>query len=401
MQLAKKCWSRSRHVSASIRPSGAHRPRLQCTASAINNSENQNKIPPRADPLASFTPTDVESMEVFITKAGMVSAVVECAADVDVWGESTCGDLHLEVTSHLDELRSSGALGVFKLSTLNEIESVPLDRLKNSTANVLKDLNISPYPEPGSDNRSIFCSRTLNLRSIRAIGYDMDYTLINYDVNAWEGRAYAYGLESLREQGLPVEGLSFDPQLVIRGLIMDKEKGNLIKVDRFGLVKRAMHGTRMMSVAEIRQVYGREVVNLRNEGRWLFLNTLFSVSEACMMQQLVDRLDLSSSHYHIWPLSLGNITYQDLYKLVAKALFRTHVEGKLKSEIIQEPEKFVELDPSMAQTLMDQRDSGKQLLLITNSDFEYTNKMMSYSYDRYLPNVRQAFTNLLSSPLSF
>ena len=29
-----------------------------------------------------------------------------------------------------------------------------------------------------------------------------------------------YGLESLRQQGLPVDGLSFDSQLVIRGLIM-------------------------------------------------------------------------------------------------------------------------------------------------------------------------------------
>ena len=33
---------------------------------------------------------------------------------------------------------------------------------------------------------------------------------------------------------------------------------------------------------------------------------------------------------------------------------------------LQAPERFVELDPEMAQTLMDQRDSGKQLLLITN-----------------------------------
>ena len=43
-----------------------------------------------------------------------------------------------------------------------------------------------------------------------------------------------YGLETLRQQGVPVEGLAFDSQLVIRGLIMDKDKGNLIKVDRFG-----------------------------------------------------------------------------------------------------------------------------------------------------------------------
>lgn len=62
----------------------------------------------------------------------------------------------------------------------------------------------------------------------------MDYTLIHYSVEAWEGRAYEYGLDSLREQGLPVEGLKFDADLVIRGLIMDKELGNLIKVDRFG-----------------------------------------------------------------------------------------------------------------------------------------------------------------------
>lgn len=58
--------------------------------------------------------------------------------------------------------------------------------------------------------------------------------LIHYDVEAWEGKAYAYGLQSLREMGCPVEGLRFDRSLVIRGLIMDTELGNLVKADRFG-----------------------------------------------------------------------------------------------------------------------------------------------------------------------
>jgi hypothetical protein len=44
----------------------------------------------------------------------------------------------------------------------------------------------------------------------------MDYTLIEYDVNAWEGKAYQYGLHTLMEMGFPVEGLKFDPELVIR-----------------------------------------------------------------------------------------------------------------------------------------------------------------------------------------
>ncbi len=43
--------------------------------------------------------------------------------------------------------------------------------------------------------------------------------------HAWraavQGKAYAYGLQTLREMGVPVEGLRFDRSLVIRGLIMD------------------------------------------------------------------------------------------------------------------------------------------------------------------------------------
>lgn len=51
-------------------------------------------------------------------------------------------------------------------------------------------------------------------------------------------------------------------------------------------VKRAMHGTRMMSPAEVREQYGRELVNLRNESRFVFLNTLFSISEAVLYMQV-------------------------------------------------------------------------------------------------------------------
>ncbi len=31
----------------------------------------------------------------------------------------------------------------------------------------------------------------------------------------------------------------------------------------------------------------------------------------------------------------GTLSYQELYSMVSKALYTTHVEGKLKSEIIQ------------------------------------------------------------------
>jgi hypothetical protein len=53
---------------------------------------------------------------------------------------------------------------------------------------------------------------------------------------------------------------------------------------------------------------------------------------------------------------------------------------------LQAPERFVDPDPEMAQTLLDQKEAGKMLLLITNSDYEYTARMMAFAYDRFLPD---------------
>jgi len=209
----------------------------------------------------------------------------------------------------------------------------------------------------------------------------MDYTLIHYNVMAWEGRAYDYGMDNLKSMGFPVDDLKFDPDLVIRGLIIDKEKGNLVKPDRFGYIKRAMHGTQMLSTPSVSEIYGRELVDLRKESRWEFLNTLFSVSEAVMFMQMVDKLDQG-----LVPAELGPLDYKGLYNAVSKALFRAHVEGQLKREIMAEPERFVEPDPELPLALLDQKEAGKKLLLITNSDYHYTNKMMNHAFNRFLPN---------------
>ncbi|KAL3321512.1 hypothetical protein AABB24_039238 [Solanum stoloniferum] len=288
-------------------------------------------------------------------------------SEVDYLGESTKGDLNLNFG--IDGKTLQGPVEEVAKMEAQEAESL------------LQHLGIPvPYNARHSP-RGIFCSRTLNLRSISAIGYDMDYTLMHYNVMAWEGRAYDYCMENLRNVGFPVDGLAFDPDLVIRGLVIDKEKGNLVKADRFGYIKRAMHGTRMLSTREVSEIYGRELVDLRKENKWEFLNTLFSVSEAVAYMQLVDRLDKGVIGPDLCPNE-----YKGLYKAVGKALFRAHVEGQLKSEIMSKPELFVEPDPELPLALLDQKEAGKRLLLITNSDYHYTDKMMQHSFNRYLPN---------------
>ena len=60
-------------------------------------------------------------------------------------------------------------------------------------------------PERPPVERRIYANRTLNLRSIRAVGYDMDYTLVHYHVEEWERTAYGYVKAKLLERGWPVD----------------------------------------------------------------------------------------------------------------------------------------------------------------------------------------------------
>ena len=71
--------------------------------------------------------------------------------------------------------------------------------------------------------------------------------------------------------------------------------------------------------------------------------------------------------------------------LVPGALFKAHVQGALKEEVMADPARFVNCDAAFPRTLLDQRAAGKKLCLITNSDWIYTQKLMSVTYDPFLP----------------
>lgn len=228
---------------------------------------------------------------------------------------------------------------------------------------------------PVAPERAVFCNRTLNMRSIRAVGFDMDYTLVHYHVPIWEARAYAHVRQRLGEQGLPVDGLAFQPGLFARGLILDIELGNVVKANRFGYVTQAAHGTRLLPHERQRAIYDQVWVDL-SEKRWVFLNTLFSLSESCIYGQLVDLLDAGR-------LPAGT-DYRGLYALVEEAMNAAHLEGALKAEIIADPAIFVDLDPLLAATLLDLKHAGKKLFLATNSEWHYTRAMMAYALDPWL-----------------
>ena len=100
--------------------------------------------------------------------------------------------------------------------------------------------------------------------------------------------------------------LGFDLLNGERG-VLDLDLGNTLKVNRFGYIKRAAHGTGLMDYRTMRNTYARTSVDLSNP-RFQFLNTFFSISEACMYCQLVDLLDQGKLP--------ATINYRSLYQRV-------------------------------------------------------------------------------------
>jgi len=225
-------------------------------------------------------------------------------------------------------------------------------------------------------NRRVYCNRTLNLRSIKAIGYDLDYTLVHYCVDSWERTTFRYLQEKLLNRGYPVDRFEFSPHDFQIGLIIDRQRGNILKADQFGYVKWGTHGTRMLEYSSLRTIYSDTVIELPDP-RFVFLNTLFSLSEASMYAQLVDVLDAGDIP--------GTHGYGDLYSELKKNLDETHMEGMVKHEIASFPDRYIVQDSETPTTLLHQKLSGKQLLLITNSDWIHTQLVMEHAFQPHLP----------------
>lgn len=234
-------------------------------------------------------------------------------------------------------------------------------------------MDLSPDVAP---ERRVWPNRTLNLRSIKAIGYDMDYTLVPYCTDEWERAAFDHAVPLIAARGWPIDGLRFDPGEVTQGLVFDLELGNLVKATRFGYVIRACHGTTPLSYEQLREAYAGVHVDL-SEPRWEFTNTMFSLSQSSLYGQLVDHLDAGRLP--------GVMSYRDLYTAVGAAIDHVHVHSELKPGILADPERFIDPDPNIAQTLLDQRAAGKLTMLITNSDWQYTKQVMAIAVDPFVP----------------
>jgi len=231
---------------------------------------------------------------------------------------------------------------------------------------------------PGADNtRRVFCNRELNMENIEAVGFDMDYTLAQYTV-AFDMLAFNGAKAKLVAMGYAEAGdFAFDPAQHRRGLVIDKKRGNFLKMDRHKYVSRATHGTRPLGKAARQGAYvgvagatptfvGEQYVNV---------DSFFQLVDASLYAQLVDVLDggggAAAGH-------ADKVDYLKAWKDVRHAVDLCHHDGVIKDEVAERPGDFIVRDEAMVPMLDQYRRAGKRVFLLTNSLFDYTNVVMNF-----------------------
>jgi HAD superfamily 5'-nucleotidase-like hydrolase len=234
--------------------------------------------------------------------------------------------------------------------------------------------------------RRVFVNRTVRMDQIEVIGFDMDYTLALYHQAKMEELSAACTLQKLvanRGYSEAILALPYDARFGIRGLVVDKKYGNLLKMDRYGFVGRGYHGTRPLGRPERLRLYREEPVRL-SSSRYAWIDTLFALPEAVLYAQLVDFLD-ADPVFQSSPVEDRAASYTKLWTDIRECIDEAHRDDSIKGVISAALPEYVKKDPELAATLHRFRSAGKRLFILTNSNLGYTNTVMSYLLDGELP----------------
>jgi HAD superfamily 5'-nucleotidase-like hydrolase len=222
--------------------------------------------------------------------------------------------------------------------------------------------------------RQVFPLRNIHFRDVKAVGFDMDYTLSHYRSPEIEELAYRYSINLLvREQGYPEWLLDthFDPSYAIRGLVLDGVRGNLLKLDRARQVVRACHGLTALDREAFDGVYGRRRIVSSAPG-FRSIDTLFEIPESHLYAVLVDGVDTGR---------IPGKDYLQVFQDVRWAVDSAHRNGDMKTEILADREFFILRDPELPVALDRWKRSGKKLFVLSNSDWRFTEGVLSFLLD--------------------
>lgn len=225
----------------------------------------------------------------------------------------------------------------------------------------------SVFPPPAG--RRVYCNRNLRLDQIKAVGFDMDYTLAIYRQAEMDRQSIEATVDKLVDRGYPaaLRDMKYRTDFPIRGLLIDRKLGNVLKMDRYRYVKRAYHGFRRLTREERRSAYHTR--RLRpGTGRYHWVDTLYALSEVAVYTAVIDHMETHGQ----------TVDYGKLFTDVRTCADLSHQDGSILDDVLSDLPRYVDRDRELGVLLHKFRSAGKRLFLLTNSGPQYTDAMMRY-----------------------
>lgn len=210
----------------------------------------------------------------------------------------------------------------------------------------------------------------------------MDHTLIRYNSEAFEQLSHTIMKEKLiTKKGYPdlVRALPFNFNQAIRGLVIDRKKGNLLKVNRHSAIRASFHGTQAIDFKTQQKMYKSTYIDL-SDNDYMAVDTTFSISLAILFAQIVD---LKNSQP-----DLGFPDFAMIADDVLDALDEGHRDGTIKNIVRDDLQKYIVKDPDVVHGLELHKKHGKKIFILTNSDFYYSKLLLDYAINPFLKEHR-------------
>jgi 5'-nucleotidase len=230
---------------------------------------------------------------------------------------------------------------------------------------------VAPRPSVAGlpKNRRIYVNRNLSLAHIDWVGFDMDYTLAIYDQDAMDRLSIDVTAARLVKRGYPewITTIPYDTAFPIRGLLIDKKYGHVVKMDRYKAVGKAYRGFSQLPKEQLRSVYHSNK-HRAPTSRYHFIDTLYALSEAAMFAGIIDAHDRRGE----------KVDHAKLFADIREAIDEAHRDGTVQAAITSDPARFLKRDDQLGPTLHKLRSAGKKLFVLTNSRRPYTHDLMTW-----------------------
>uniref|UniRef100_A0A1L8DXM6 5'-nucleotidase domain-containing protein 1 n=2 Tax=Nyssomyia neivai TaxID=330878 RepID=A0A1L8DXM6_9DIPT len=248
-----------------------------------------------------------------------------------------------------------------------------------------------------------------NLCDYDYVGFDLDNTVLRYNVRNVVDMEYQEMAKFLVEQkgysAKLLEPLGAAEDFLQKGLILDCEKGNILRISRTGIVLRAAHGSRFLSDDEIVSYYGAErrwelgekfsgnILDVWNGPLSLKLRNLldyFDMPVSLLFSRIVDTIDSErggvQGTYNVWPDILSG-----LVQIYTREHFQTGV-SEYFNRLRAHPDQYLLKTPPSVIAWLKELKRTKATFLLTGSNTDFADFTASYALG---DNWRELFDQVI------